>query len=172
MTYKNTRRGGTQIKRGGFTLIELLVVVLIIGILAAMAVSKYQKAVLKTRYVQAQVLGRTLQEAVKMYYLANGAYPISLENLDIQFEGKLSDKKNEITFDGKYTCYLDVRNNSLDSLWCNLVPPPNGLLSYRVYLNGRRFCVAKGSTNEEICKAVGGKNPFDNGTGLIHYQLP
>ena len=57
-----------------FTLIELLVVVIIIAILAAIAVSQYQKAVFKSRAMSGIAIGKVMMDAMDMYYLDNGEF--------------------------------------------------------------------------------------------------
>jgi len=54
---------------GGFTLIELLVVVLIIGILAAVAVPQYQKAVEKSRAAEAILILKEMDHAQQLCLL-------------------------------------------------------------------------------------------------------
>jgi len=68
----------------GFTLIELLVVVLIIGILAAVALPQYQLSVEKARATEALVNLRAVHNALEVYWLANGVYPESFEEIDIE----------------------------------------------------------------------------------------
>ena len=72
----------------GFTLIELLVVVLIIGILSSVALPQYNKVVRKAKFVELRMQAKAIADAQKMFYLANGTWAESLDDLDIQISLK------------------------------------------------------------------------------------
>ena len=69
--------------RLGFTLIELLVVVLIIGILAAVALPQYQKAVEKSKSAQALAMLKSMVQSQESYFLANNEFANEFEQLDV-----------------------------------------------------------------------------------------
>ena len=80
--YKDTTGRGPAVKAAvqglshfmvhGFTLIELLVVVLIIGILAAIALPQYQKAVEKARLAEALTRIPAIEKAMDLWALEHG----------------------------------------------------------------------------------------------------
>ncbi len=104
----------------GFTLIELLVVVLIIGILSAIALPQYQKAVEKSRVTEGLIQGKALLEAIRLHQLATGEAIYTLEGLDYEMpEGwnckppcKLAVAKTSVGFE------VSAYFGSAPSLWC------------------------------------------------------
>ncbi len=86
--YPGLQTSGMTSAVWGFTLIELLVVVLIIGILAAVALPQYKRAVLKGRLTQMLVYMDTLKKGAELYYMANGQYPNDVTALDIDITGQ------------------------------------------------------------------------------------
>ena len=94
----------------GFTLIELLVVVLIIGILAAVAVPQYQKAVAKSRTREALTLLKSVYQAAKAYEMANGAWPESFDELVVEIPWTGNVQWRESSY------IRDTRSNDLWSL--------------------------------------------------------
>ena len=67
----------------GFTLIEMLVVVLIIGILAAIALPQYQKAVEKAHAAEAVAFLDSVDKAETVHFLDTGHFSSDFNALDV-----------------------------------------------------------------------------------------
>ena len=87
----------------GFTLIELLVVVLIIGILAAVALPQYTKAVERSRTAEAIQRMGDVATALQIAYMQNGSFPANhsaadFKNMDLTFGDSLDTNSYNISY--------------------------------------------------------------------------
>lgn len=145
----------------GFTLIELLVVVLIIGILAAVALPQYFKAVEKSRATEALSVMGSVAAAMERARLvsSSNAYPTTLATLDIEFSdvsgspvtGSSWNTNNfQITVDGTDTASGVVTASRTGSSHYTLA---------RYYYTGRVTCNdsggGTGASVSGICASLG-----------------
>lgn len=154
-----------------FTLIELLVVVLIIGILAAVALPQYQKAVYKSRYAKLELLAREYVQAAQAYYLAAGTWPSEFDELAISPAGtEATPLGNDCRKTGDMYCCLaqTINGYQSSSVTC-------GLLDYSLFYfealgdSSSRLCSAKieNSVANSVCAGRGSFAGTGNG-----YNIP
>ena len=156
-----------------FTLIELLVVVLIIGILAAVALPQYQKAVEKARIAEASTILRAIANANQVFFAANGRYASEneLELLDVEIPGQVRTQGNKITaINTKYFEYsskkdshgdteiaiayrIEPRNNNITNLFFLYISPeePERIKCYIVNTNTSPVT----SVQRKLCEEIG-----------------
>ena len=89
------------INKHAFTLIELLVVVLIIGILAAVALPQYQKAVWKSRLSTMVSMNTTLERALQVWLLEHTDAPEEV----VSFTGTAATAQLDIDLFNGANCY-------------------------------------------------------------------
>lgn len=154
----------------GFTLMEILIVILIMGILVAIAVPKYERILYKVRLHRGVSLVESLYQAQQAYFLANGKYAEDIDQLDISLPLNSSCVKTQNKSLSRYKCdfgtigIMDGKSN----IEYQAKPSYNAYVhTYKKYkhptignmLPGERFCFA--STREthpsqQSCLEMGG----------------
>lgn len=81
--YEHTYLKSLYIGKRAFTLVELLVVITIIGMLASIVLASVSKARVNARDTQRTAQVKQIQKALELYYLVNGAYPLSYHQVTL-----------------------------------------------------------------------------------------
>lgn len=178
------------LKNKGFTLIEILVVVLIIGILAAIALPKYQMAVTKAKVASILPIMRRWKDALMEYNLQHGNYedengikpdggtlgvnwPSDWKENDYDNNTPCGDNiacKNDY-----WNCYANGSGNGLvycihdidDDNEISIDMPPT---DWRNEIERNKIlCEADGDKAHKVCKALGGKLTKEDGHIYILY---
>ncbi len=144
MNQKNTRRG--------FTLIELLVVVLIIGILAAVAVPQYQKAVEKSRLTETLIQLNAMQKDIDLYLLEHG-FPEEYTKLQGQgtIEETIPVSYKQCSSNG---CDIELASSNLMLNACLGDSGPCGALTDTTTTKWGYLCAYKNNLGKSLCESL------------------
>lgn len=178
-------------RRSGFSLLELLVVILIIGVLAAVALPQYQKAVIKSRLGAIKNLTRSIADAEKVYYMTYNEYTPDVGNLSVDMPEEISSYVT--TNIGRYYfpwgyciieastaqnlvyCVLSRERNSTDTALANRVIAYWMDLQYDEKKPRRIACYAydsdKNSMQDQICQIETGHKNADVSSSKLRQYL-
>ena len=149
----------------GFTLIELLVVVLIIGILAAIALPQYQKAIDKSNYGAIMSVARSIENAQDAFYLEHGRYATDWDELDVSYskdlpknsENRIIVGKGGLSIDNAYTSAIYFHGTDRIAAFTQYHRFSNSNESMR----GKAYCFSYNNSYREraknICLSFGGQ---------------
>ena len=163
--------------RKGFTLIELLVVVIIIGILTAVALPQYQKAVWKSHAVEAQINISRLVQAFKLYEMSGGEIPYD----HAQIHGMANKVDLEALLDIDFTdqVYTDIivtyfQNKFYGIMYMIRYPnrsEPDSSINWlqdgEGNLGGHTTCYARTDKGKMFCKTLCGDLIYESGKSCL-----
>jgi type II secretion system protein G len=145
-----------QINKKGFTLIELLVVVLIIGILAAIALPQYFKAVEKSRATEALSIMGSLAGAMERARLVDNQakYPSSLSGLDLTFTNS---DGTEATSNKIQTKNFDIEITGDADTDGKIIATRNGSNGYKIQrmISSGAVTCKDASDKNKVCESLG-----------------
>ncbi len=134
--------------------------VLIIGILAAVAVPQYQKAVVKSRLAAIKPLVESMAQAAELYTLTHGTYPASFTDLDISIPQPVRTEQEHAYYPwGQCTINKDL---SQEFISCH---DTTAYVYYARYHKTNwqvsRACGGDNDLSYQVCQQeTGQKNPF------------
>ena len=156
----------------GFTLVELLVVVLIIGILAAMAMPAYFKAVERARAAEADTLIGTVVNSQQRYKMKTGKFAAKWSSLDVAPSNATASaayctKGAQPTLETGAVGYPSTSCGGQNAYYIVLVGTDatsgatnntNGVIAYRVGTGQYKYAIHKRyeSTDPAVCVAGDG----------------